>query len=79
MSAIVETLFDDSGNRRVHIIDCSNGTFSFIEEHYSNDPLEQAWLPQTWRHSAPICESYEIALREARGRVGWLRQPGNDA
>jgi hypothetical protein len=63
-------IYDADRKRRVTIFESSDGCYSFIEEHFSNEPLEQCWVTQTHRRS--ICASFEIALREARGRVEWL-------
>lgn len=76
---VVETHTDASGKRRVHIVRCDDGTFTFTEERFSDDPFDQAWIPQTYRRSAPGCSSSEAALREARGRVDWLRDDLSDA
>jgi hypothetical protein len=66
------TIGDQSGTRRVVIYELDSGGFTFEEEHFGNDPLEQCWLPVTKGRSHPICASLEIALREAAGRVSWL-------
>jgi hypothetical protein len=56
----------------VIIFQREDGSFGFEEECYSDDPLEQCWIPQTHRRSAPYCDSFEIVMREARGRIDWL-------
>ncbi len=68
-----QTFVDASGKRRCTVFACGDGTYSFLEEKFSDDPFEMCRLPLTWRRSQPICASFEIALREARGRVEWLR------
>jgi hypothetical protein len=72
---VIETLIDSSGKRRVVVVDREDGTFTFIEERFSDEALEQTWIPRGRRRSAsaPICASAEVALREARSRVEWLR------
>lgn len=69
-----QTFIDASGKRRCTVFAGGDGTYSFLEEKFSDDPYEMCWLPVTWRRSQPICASFEIALREARGRVEWLRE-----
>jgi hypothetical protein len=61
-------------NRRVHIVRRDDGTFGFVEERFSDDELERCWLMLGWRRSQPICDTFETALREAEGRVGWLAE-----
>ena len=67
-------IYDKTNKRRVRIYQRTDGAYSFVEEKFSDEPLEQCWLPQTWRRSIPICDSFEIALREAKGRVDWLAE-----
>ena len=69
-----QTFIDASGKRRCTVFACGDGTYSFLEEKFSDDQFEMCWLPVTWRRSHPICVSFEIALREARGRFEWLRE-----
>jgi hypothetical protein len=65
-------IYDSSKKRRVTIFRRDDGSFSFLEERFSDDPREQCWLPQTHRRSIPICDSFETATREAAGRIVWL-------
>ena len=67
-------IYDKTNKRRVRIFQRDDGAYSFVEEKFSDEPLEQCWIPQTWRRSLPICDSFEIALREAKGRVDWLAE-----
>jgi len=69
---VVQEFVDRSGHRRVVIFDLGDGTFTFIEEKYSDLPEERCWLPRVDRRSRPICDSIETAIREAIGRVTWL-------
>lgn len=69
-----QTFLDASGKRRCTVFARGDGTYSFLEEKFSDDPFERCWLPLAWARSQPICASFEIALREARGRVEWLRE-----
>ncbi len=64
--------YDSERNRRVRILRSPDGIYSFIEERFSNEPHEMCWIPQTDRRSQPICATFEIAMREARGRIEWL-------
>lgn len=72
-----QTFIDASGKRRCTVFASGDGTYSFLEEKFSDDPSEMCWLPATSQRSRPICASFEIALREARGRVEWLREVGD--
>lgn len=65
-------IYDSERKRRVKIFCSPDGSYSFIEEKFSDEPLEMCWIPQTYRRSLPICSSFEIAMHEARGRVEWL-------
>jgi len=75
----LQTLYDKQRTRRVRIIRRADGTFSFLEEHWSSDSLEQVWIPQTSKRSLPLCDSAETALREAQGRISWLADRTGDA
>ena len=70
-------IYDADRKRRV-IIFGADSDYSFMEEHFSDEPLENCWIPQTHRRSRPICSSFEIALREARERVDWLAAVANE-
>jgi hypothetical protein len=72
MDADEQTIYDDSKKRRVRIFREVGGSYSFIEEVFSDEPSENCWLPLTSRRSKPICDSFETALGEAKGRVVWL-------
>ena len=65
-------IYDAERKRRVRVFGSPDGSYSFIEEKFSDEPLEMCWIPQTYRRSQPICSSFEIAMREARGRIEWL-------
>jgi hypothetical protein len=71
-------IYDADRKRRVIIFGSPDGSYSFIEERFSDEPLEMCWIPQTHRRSVPVCSSFEIALREARGRVEWLGAMANE-
>jgi hypothetical protein len=67
----LQTIYDDSGKRRVVIFQRDDGSFGFDAEHFSDEPLEMAWLPSGFDSR---CDTAERALVEARGRVGWLAE-----
>jgi hypothetical protein len=69
---VKQIFYDLSGKRRVTICGADDEGYSFIEEKFSDDPMELRWIPLTYRRSYPICASFEIAMREARGRIDWL-------
>lgn len=72
------------GARRVHIFRDSNGRYGFSEEilreeelPYSSTPDGEPetttyWLPCD-DDSKAVCDSEETALREAAGRIPWLK------
>jgi hypothetical protein len=68
------TFYDRDRKRRVIVSPLGDGCYTFEEEAFSDDPFEMCWIPLTGGRSYPICESYDIALREARGRVAWLAE-----
>ncbi|MFK7788052.1 MAG: hypothetical protein AB8C95_00995 [Phycisphaeraceae bacterium] len=65
-------VYNSEKTRRVTIFKTDSGGYSFEEEIYSSIPEEQCWFPQTHGRSTAICDSLEIAIREAIGRVPWL-------
>jgi hypothetical protein len=67
-------IYNADKTKRVRIFQSSDGSFRFEEETYSHEPLERCWLPITKGRSIAVCDSFEIALREARGRIDWLCQ-----
>jgi hypothetical protein len=60
--------------RRV-LIQKRTGTrwYTFEEQYFSDNPREMAWCPRS-AASFPICDTFETALREARGRISWMAQ-----
>jgi hypothetical protein len=71
-NVIVKYIEDQTGRRRVVIYRREDDRYAFTEERWSDDPYEQCWIS----HAAPaICDCEETALREARGRIVWLRDP----
>jgi hypothetical protein len=67
-------LLDATGLKRVVISGSDQEGFTFVEEHFSPDPNERCWIPQTYRASGPRCATFAIAMTEAEGRVAWLSQ-----
>jgi hypothetical protein len=72
MGATIKTISHPDGKRRVLIERLDNGSFTFTEEKYWDDPLEHSWLPAGRSNS--LCDSAETAEREARGRITWLSE-----
>jgi hypothetical protein len=68
----VRIIYDETKKRRVRLFQDADGSYGFVEEFFSDDPLEFSWLPQTAGRSRSICDSLETALREAKGRIDWL-------
>lgn len=69
---VVAILKDEDNKRRVRIVrHAENGWFTFEEEYFSEEPREMAWVT-VQANSFPICDTMEIAIREARGRISWL-------
>lgn len=69
----MKRVFYDAGRqRRVTIFRRDDSSFSFLEEYFSNEPLERCWLPSTAQRSIPFCDSFETAIREAAGRIEWF-------
>jgi hypothetical protein len=71
---VLRTIVDSTGKRRVLIVRRESGVYGFEEEHWSDEPLEQCWIPSraSRQYAFSICGSEDIALREAMGRVDWL-------
>ena len=75
-------IYDLDNKRRVLILRSANGSYSFVEECFSEDPYEQCWIPVTKGRSIPICDSIDTVLREAKGRIDWFSEsaiPTGDA
>jgi hypothetical protein len=73
---MIQTIYDDSRKRRVIIFQRDDGSFGFDAEHFSDEPLEMAWLQSGFDSH---CDTAERALVEARGRVGWLAERSHDS
>jgi hypothetical protein len=70
----IQTIYNDSRKRRVIVFQRDDGSFGFDEEHFSDEPLEMAWLQVGYDSR---CDTVERALGEARGRVAWLAEKNN--
>ena len=71
MEEIVNKTFVKSdGMRKIEIFQRENKTFGFRELEFGLE--ENSWYP-IGRYSLAIINSFENAVREAEGRVPWLR------
>jgi hypothetical protein len=43
---IIKTIYSNDRKHRVMIYRNRNGTYSFDAENFSDDPLEQCWIPK---------------------------------
>lgn len=70
---------DFDGEHKVIIFERNDGGFSFEEwklvvEEIPRGEERQHWVQINRDHSIPICETFDIALREARGRIPWMKE-----
>ena len=72
MKSVVKELLADNGTRKVQIFQREDGSFGFEAFRLSDDPFEMCWIPYG-RFSECVARNEQIAEREARGRVDWLR------
>jgi len=77
MWTLVKEIVARDGKRKVNIFRRHDGSFGFESLRFSEEPLEMAWIPHG-RFSECIAPSSEVAEREARGRVDWLRDESDD-
>ena len=71
MEKIIKQSFVKSdGTRRVEIFQRENKTFGFEELEFGSE--ENSWYP-VGEYSLAIIDSVDNAIREAAGRVSWLR------
>ena len=71
----IQTIYDDSRKNRVIVFQRDDGSFGFDAEHFSDEPLEMAWLSSGFDSR---CDTAEHALSEARGRVSWLSDSSHE-
>jgi hypothetical protein len=72
MKAVVKELMSQDGARKVQIFRRDDGTFGFDAWRFSDNSLEMCWIPYG-QYPECVAPTPEIAEREARGRVEWLR------
>ena len=77
MKTVVKEFVARDGKRKVQIFRRHDGSFGFESLRFSEEPLETAWIPHG-RFSECIAPSSEVAGREARGRIDWLRNESDD-
>lgn len=69
---LVCEIHDASGKRKVVIVRRPSGSFYYEEWMFSDEPMENCWIPLPSR-SIGVYETLEIAVREAKAKIGWLR------
>jgi hypothetical protein len=67
---VKETFMKPDGTRKVEIFQRENKTFGFEELEFGFE--ENCWYP-IGEYSLAIIDSFDNAIREAEGRVRWLR------
>jgi hypothetical protein len=77
MKTLINELIAPDGKWKVQIFRRDDGTFGFESLRWSEEPFEMCWIP-CGRYSECFTPTAEIAEREARGRVDWLRDSCND-
>ena len=77
MNTIVKELLAPDGKWKVQVFRRGHGSFGFESLRFSEEPLEMCWIPHG-RFSECFAPSADIAEREARGRVDWLRNENGD-
>jgi len=77
MKSTVKELTASDGRKMVQIFRRQDGSFGFEVFRFSDDPRERCWVP-TGRYSECHASSAEAAETEARGRVDWLHDDGDD-
>lgn len=77
MKIIVKELVAPDGRRKVQIFRRDDGSFGFEVLRFSELPGERCWIPHG-RFSEFFAPNAEIAEREARGRIDWLRDEADD-
>ena len=67
---IKQTFIKSDGTRKVEIFQRENKTFGFEELEFGSE--ENSWYP-VGRYSLAVIDSLDNAIKEAEGRVSWLR------
>jgi hypothetical protein len=68
----IKEIYDNTMKRRIVIIRRETGSFYYEVEHFSEHPLEMCWIPNCLTPIG-IYGNEEIAEREARSNVDWLK------
>jgi hypothetical protein len=70
MSDHLYEIYSNDRTRRVVFYANGDGFVGFVEEAWSGEPLERAWIGRRWPHSH--CETLDAAIKDASGRIDWL-------
>ncbi|MFL6798311.1 MAG: glycosyltransferase family 2 protein [Xanthobacteraceae bacterium] len=73
----VTLLYDPAGEKRVLILQRSDGRYGYEEERFTTNSDGARWI-RIDRTPPSLSASAEIAEREARKSVGWLKELGPD-
>ncbi len=70
---------DHGGEHKVEIYERDDGSYTFEEwkfvvEEIPSGEIIRYWSPINRDSSIPICSSLEIVMREATGRIPWLKE-----
>jgi len=77
LKTIVKELIATDGKRKVQVFRRDDGSCGYESLRFGEEPLEIGWIP-CGRFSEYIVPTSEIAEREARGRINWLRDEKDD-
>ena len=70
MEREVRTLLHPDGKRRIVVVQRADGLYGFRQDKLITAPQGEKWWP--FLRYSTICDSVEIAEREARAQVDWL-------
>jgi hypothetical protein len=73
---LVDQVVNHDKTRRVNFYLKNDGTFTYEQEMFSNEPEEMVWIP-TGPSVARIFDTLETARREASGNISWLNNNDN--
>ncbi|MCH7728520.1 MAG: hypothetical protein IH991_18870 [Planctomycetes bacterium] len=73
---VVDTIYDEDRKRRVQVFQRDDGTFGYCEEHFSDYPNEDCWIPRRQQIES-FCDTLETVMREVHGRVEWVSKTGS--
>ena len=77
MTSVVKELLSCDGTRKVEIFRREDGSFGFEALRFSEEPPEHCWIPYG-RFSECFASEEQTAESEARGRIDWLKNHGDD-